>query len=31
MGTLVALNGAEAWAYVVELTDELRVRLALDD
>ena len=28
---LVALNGAEAWAYVVELADGLRVRFALDD
>lgn len=29
--TLVEVNGVGAWAYVVELTDGLRVRLALDD
>jgi hypothetical protein len=29
--SLIALNGAEAWAYVVELDDGLRVRFALDD
>jgi hypothetical protein len=29
--SLVALNGSEAWAYVVELDDGLRVRFALDD
>jgi len=29
MGTLVVLDGV--WAYVVELPDGLRVRLALDD
>jgi hypothetical protein len=29
--TLVELNGVGAWAYVVELADSLRIRLALDD
>ena len=29
--TLIDLNGVGAWAYVVELADGLRVRLALDD
>src|SRR4051812_15089202 len=28
---LVALNGADVWAYVVETDDGLRVRFALDD
>ena len=28
---LVAVNGSEAWGYVVELDDGLRVRFALDD
>jgi len=28
---LVALNGAEVWAYVVETDDGLRVRFDLDD
>ncbi len=33
MGTSVSigLNGFEVWAYVVELDDGLRMRLALDD
>lgn len=32
MGSVrVGVNGAEVWAYVVELDDGLRVRLALDD
>lgn len=31
MSTLVVLNGVGVWAYVVELVDGLRVRLALDD
>lgn len=29
--SLVALNGSEAWAYVIELTDGFRLRFALDD
>lgn len=28
---LIALNGAEAWAYVVELQGGLRVRFSIDD
>ena len=28
---MVALNGVELWAYVVELADGVRVRFALDD
>jgi hypothetical protein len=28
---LVALNGAEVWAYVMELAEGLRVRFALDN
>jgi len=31
MECAVALNGLEVWAYVVELTEGLRMRLALDD
>ena len=29
--TLIDVNGVGAWAYVIELADGLRVRLALDD
>lgn len=29
--SLVALNGAEAWGYVVELDEGFRVQFALDD
>jgi len=29
--TLVEVNGVGVWAYVLELADGLRVRLALDD